>query len=189
MLDVSGGNLYYSFLRVTKETKRELEKLGCRLMVGQRILVPYVRVRLLPSQPFFQVLLMARSSSGLGRRPLKAEIGGSNPLRATMNLQPAIWSVFSFSPLLFLSDSSEPPRRIFPGSSVNLTRIFLIHSVFAHKFMPIPYAFISRSYANTLCFLWKTGKQKAAGSISSKLIPAAPFAPNYEISQTDTYCA
>ena len=27
---------------------------------------------------------MAWSSSGLGRRPLKAEIGGSNPLQATM---------------------------------------------------------------------------------------------------------
>ncbi len=26
---------------------------------------------------------MARSSSGLGRRPLKAEIAGSNPARAT----------------------------------------------------------------------------------------------------------
>ncbi len=28
---------------------------------------------------------MARSSSGLGRRPLKAEITGSNPVRATKN--------------------------------------------------------------------------------------------------------
>ena len=27
---------------------------------------------------------MARSSSGLGRRPLKAEITGSNPVRATI---------------------------------------------------------------------------------------------------------
>ena len=26
--------------------------LGCRLMAGQRFLVPYVRVRLLPPQPF-----------------------------------------------------------------------------------------------------------------------------------------
>ncbi len=48
-------------------------------MAGQRFLVPYVRVRLLPPQPF-----LAWSSSGLGRRPLKAEIGGSNPLQATM---------------------------------------------------------------------------------------------------------
>ena len=47
-------------------------------MAGQRFLVPYVRVRLLPPQPF-----LAWSSSGLGRRPLKAEIGGSNPLQAT----------------------------------------------------------------------------------------------------------
>ncbi len=30
---------------------------------------------------------MARSSSGLGRRPLKAEITGSNPVRATKNSQ------------------------------------------------------------------------------------------------------
>ena len=28
---------------------------------------------------------MARSSSGLGRRPLKAEITGSNPVRATID--------------------------------------------------------------------------------------------------------
>ncbi len=48
-------------------------------MAGQRFLVPYVRVRLLPPQPF-----LAWSSSGLGRRPLKAEIGGSNPLQATI---------------------------------------------------------------------------------------------------------
>ena len=30
---------------------------------------------------------MARSSSGSGRRPLKAEITGSNPVRATNSLQ------------------------------------------------------------------------------------------------------
>ncbi len=30
---------------------------------------------------------MAWSSSGLGHRPLKAKIGGSNPLQATTNLQ------------------------------------------------------------------------------------------------------
>jgi hypothetical protein len=29
------------------------------------------------------ILTLARSSSGLGRRPLKAEITGSNPVRAT----------------------------------------------------------------------------------------------------------
>ena len=96
--------------------------LGCRLMAGQRILVPSMGVRLPPSQPlcvvfcrFWPVRLavqdaalsrrrspvriryglprvsealraslhMARSSSGSGRRPLKAEITGSNPVRAT----------------------------------------------------------------------------------------------------------
>ena len=30
---------------------------------------------------------MAPSSSGLGRRPLKAEVEGSNPFGATMNIQ------------------------------------------------------------------------------------------------------
>ena len=58
--------------------------LGCRLMAGQRILVPSMGVRLPPSQPL-HLLHMARSSSGLGRRPLKAEITGSNPVRATID--------------------------------------------------------------------------------------------------------
>ena len=49
--------------------------LGCRLMAGQRILVPSMGFDSLhPSQC---ILYMARSSSGLGRRPLKAEITGS----------------------------------------------------------------------------------------------------------------
>ena len=47
--------------------------LGCRLMAGQRILVPSMGVR----------LHTARSSSGSGRRPLKAEITSSNLVRAT----------------------------------------------------------------------------------------------------------
>ena len=53
-------------------------------MAGQRILVPSMGVRLPPSQPL-HLLHMARSSSGLGRRPLKAEITGSNPVRATID--------------------------------------------------------------------------------------------------------
>ena len=53
-------------------------------MAGQRILVPSMGVRLPPSQPL-HLLHMARSSSGSGRRPLKAEITGSNPVRATMS--------------------------------------------------------------------------------------------------------
>lgn len=62
--------------------------MGCRLMAGQRFLVPYVRVRLLPPQPFDTALEnVAPSSSGLGRRPLKAEITGSNPVRAAKNTE------------------------------------------------------------------------------------------------------
>ncbi len=63
--------------------------LGCRLMAGQRILVPSMGVRLPPSQPRCVVTLSptARSSSGSGRRPLKAEITGSNPVRATKSFR------------------------------------------------------------------------------------------------------
>ena len=52
-------------------------------MVGQRILVPSTGVRLSPSQPVPTIAYVARSSSGLGRRPLKAEITSSNLVRAT----------------------------------------------------------------------------------------------------------
>ena len=54
-------------------------------MVGQRILVPSTGVRLSQSQPFatLRIAYVARSSSGLGRRPLKAEITSSNLVRAT----------------------------------------------------------------------------------------------------------
>ena len=37
---------------------------------------------------------MARSSSGLGRRPLKAEITGSNPVRATIDCSGLLWESF-----------------------------------------------------------------------------------------------
>ena len=40
---------------------------------------------------------MAWSSSGLGHRPLKAKIGGSNPLQATTNLQKPSFEGFFFS--------------------------------------------------------------------------------------------
>ena len=57
-------------------------------MAGQRILVPSMGVRLPPSQPVAVLLVLtARSSSGSGRRPLKAEITGSNPVRATMRFR------------------------------------------------------------------------------------------------------
>ena len=55
-------------------------------MVGQRILVPSTGVRLSQSQPFaacLTIAYVARSSSGSGRRPLKAEITSSNLVRAT----------------------------------------------------------------------------------------------------------
>ena len=64
-------------------------------MAGQRILVPSMGVRLPPSQPL-HLLHMARSSSGLGRRPLKAEITSSNLVRATNDCK-APTSVGAFS--------------------------------------------------------------------------------------------
>ena len=76
-----------------------MQSLGCRLMAGQRILVPSMGVRLPPSQPL-HLLHMARSSSGLGRRPLKAEITSSNLVRATTHLIPGLpmeGRVFLFS--------------------------------------------------------------------------------------------
>ena len=72
--------------------------LGCRLMAGQRILVPSMGVRLPPSQPL-HLLHMARSSSGLGRRPLKAEITSSNLVRATNGCKaPTSVGAFSYAP-------------------------------------------------------------------------------------------
>ena len=72
-----------------------MQSLGCRLMAGQRILVPSMGVRLPPSQPL-HLLHMARSSSGLGRRPLKAEITSSNLVRATKHLIPELLWRFGF---------------------------------------------------------------------------------------------
>ena len=68
-------------------------------MAGQRILVPYVRGST-PSTPAMKNL--APSSSGLGRRPLKAEIAGSNPVGATTKLQPGSISPGLFRALLIL---------------------------------------------------------------------------------------
>ena len=39
---------------------------------------------------------MARSSSGSGRRPLKAEITGSNPVRATIDCLGLLRESFSY---------------------------------------------------------------------------------------------
>ena len=72
-----------------------MQSLGCRLMAGQRILVPSMGVRLPPSQPL-HLLHMARSSSGLGRRPLKAEITSSNLVRATMNFKAGCFGSLPF---------------------------------------------------------------------------------------------
>ena len=66
-------------------------------MAGQRFLVPYVRVRLLPPQPLrFQSAYVAPSSSGLGRRPLKAEVEGSNPFGATKKQQARAFALAFF---------------------------------------------------------------------------------------------
>ncbi len=92
--------------------------LGCRLMAGQRFLVPYVRVRLLPPQPF-----LAWSSSGLGRRPLKAEIGGSNPLQATTIVtgQAIAWPVlFSGQVAVVRTDEVEFRQEYHPLRFTNL---------------------------------------------------------------------
>lgn len=63
------------------------KSLGISLAVGQRTLDPWAQVRILDPQPLerFQLnsVRVAHSSSGLGHRPLKAEIRGSNPLCAT----------------------------------------------------------------------------------------------------------
>lgn len=89
-------------LRITNIFSRVMvNPLGCRLMVGQRFLVPYVRVRLLPPQPNNVV----PSSSGLGRRPLKAEIAGSNPVGTTREFQRSDIMSDLFSCLLLLKFS------------------------------------------------------------------------------------
>ncbi len=63
---------------------RILPGLGSRLAVGQRTLDPSAGVRILPPQPeVWYNTETAHSSSGPGHRPLKAEIGGSNPPCAT----------------------------------------------------------------------------------------------------------
>ena len=43
---------------------------------------------------------MARSSSGSGRRPLKAEITGSNPVRATIDCSGLLRESFLFKTLV-----------------------------------------------------------------------------------------
>ena len=56
------------------------------------------------------VFTQARSSSGLGRRPLKAEITGSNPVRATNSflLFPDKFIILQKSLLIFISlDQNE----------------------------------------------------------------------------------
>ncbi len=66
-------------------------------MAGQRFLVPYVRVRLLPPLPLrFRSAYVAPSSSGLGRRPLKAEVEGSNPFGATKEQQARAFALAFF---------------------------------------------------------------------------------------------
>ena len=88
-----GRTVIYFLARSGHADAQRMHSLGCRLMAGQRILVPSMGVRLPPSQPF--VRYMARSSSGLGRRPLKAEITSSNLVRATKNFKGSFGSPFA----------------------------------------------------------------------------------------------
>ncbi len=74
--------------------------LGYRLAVGQRILVPSTGVRFSLSQPCPSKQHTARSSSGSGRRPLKAEITSSNLVRATNCSRAALRPFSRFSTLL-----------------------------------------------------------------------------------------
>ena len=92
------------------EAQTGIEKLGCRLMAGQRILVPSMGVRLPPSQPL-HLLHMARSSSGLGRRPLKAEITSSNLVRATMSSPGHSESLYIWPVRLAVQDAALSRRR------------------------------------------------------------------------------
>ena len=81
-------------------------------MAGQRFLVPYVRVRLLPPQPLrFQSAYVAPSSSGLGRRPLKAEVEGSNPFGATKKQQARACALAFFFPEGSLLCNPQPGFR------------------------------------------------------------------------------
>ena len=89
-----------------------MHRLGCRLMAGQRILVPSMGVRLPPSQPL-HLLHMARSSSGLGRRPLKAEITSSNLVRATNSQRQAFGSAVLHANDIELAPKAGLDRSIF----------------------------------------------------------------------------
>ena len=103
-------------------------------MAGQRFLVPYVRVRLLPPQPF-----LAWSSSGLGRRPLKAEIGGSNPLQATTIVtgQAIAWPVlFSGQVAGIRTDEVEFRQEHHPPSVLPISFIDSPLGLFSTKTFP-----------------------------------------------------
>ena len=104
----------------SREGAQRRSKLGLRLVVGQRILVPSTGVRLSQSQPFATSTHMARSSSGLGRRPLKAEITSSNLVRATMSSSGRT----SKAPLHMARSSSGSGRRPLKAeiTSSNLVR-------------------------------------------------------------------
>ena len=91
----------------SREGAQRRSKLGLRLVVGQRILVPSTGVRLSQSQPFATSTHMARSSSGSGRRPLKAEITSSNLVRATKRT-PASFRARRFFLALKRHDRSRP---------------------------------------------------------------------------------
>ncbi len=109
-------------------------------MAGQRFLVPYVRVRLLPPQPF-----LAWSSSGLGRRPLKAEIGGSNPLQATMIVtgQAIAWPVLFFGQVAGIRTDEVEFRQEYHPLPFYLSRLLTPPSAcFPQKFFHILIALV-----------------------------------------------
>ena len=122
-------------------------------MAGQRFLVPYVRVRLLPPQPFFRAHdCMAWSSSGLGHRPLKAKIGGSNPLQATIAYfcEP-FDAVYQFGGFAFLSR--------------NLSRTFRCLFWLAEFFFPSE----SLLLLSMVLFVLPAAKPASEGSLAGKI--------------------
>ena len=90
---------------------------------------------------------MAWSSSGLGHRPLKAKIGGSNPLQATTNLQKLSLEGFFFIPRRFVGRfpivSGANPDRIVPRPGRIRARTSRKTALFHARRMPISARFLS----------------------------------------------
>lgn len=79
----------------TQPKTRIGEPMGCRLMAGQRFLVPYVRVRLLPPQPFLRYTAqrttwlrrLAVQDAALSRRRSPVRIRSELPVNHTPRLR------------------------------------------------------------------------------------------------------